>query len=236
MNNNPKHIAIIMDGNGRWAKQRMQPRFFGHREGSKALHRVVSYCVKHKISALTVFAFSTENWSRPVSEVKLLMDLFVSSLQKNIDELDYNNVKWQLLGDISKFDSRLRSLINSAIEQTKNNTGLKLNIAANYGGRWDISMATKKIVEDVNNGNIEVSDIDEQLMTKYMSLNDISAPDLFIRTGGEQRISNFLIWQLAYSELYFTDTYWPDFDEKHMDLAIEHFTNRERRFGRVIDK
>lgn len=232
--NIPKHIAIIMDGNGRWAKQKFKPRVFGHRAGTKAVFSTIKYCVHHKIEALTLFAFSTENWSRPQEEVNLLLKLFVKVINDEINDLNDNNVRLKVIGDISKFPTDLQQTISSAELFTKNNTGLKLNVAANYGGRWDIIQAVNKILA----GPIDKSKpaIDEETFCKYLCLAKLPEPDLFIRTGGETRISNFFLWQLAYTELYFTKIHWPDFDEAQMQKAVDYFKNRDRRFGAISEQ
>ena len=233
LENNPKHIAIIMDGNGRWAKQKFKPRVFGHKAGTKAVFSTIKYCVHHKIEVLTLFAFSTENWSRPKEEVNLLLKLFVKVIKDEITNLNENNVRLKMIGDISKFPKDLQKTITTAELLTKSNTGLKLNIAANYGGRWDILQAVNKILAEGINKSTTA--IDEETFRKYLCLANLPEPDLFIRTGGETRISNYLLWQLAYTELYFTKTHWPDFDEVQMQKAVDFFKNRERRFGAISE-
>ncbi len=232
----PEHVAIIMDGNGRWAKQRGLPRAAGHRAGIKALRNIVEYCSDHAIQALTVYAFSSENWRRPPKEVGLLMELFVSALDEQIAELHRNGVNVRFIGDISRFPTKLQASIDSAHAMTGNNTGLQLRVAANYGGRWDITHALQLIVERVQGGEIKVSDIDEGLIGSTLELADLPEPDLFIRTGGERRISNYLLWQLAYTEMYFSDIYWPDFSVEKFQEACEWFENRQRRFGRTSEQ
>jgi undecaprenyl diphosphate synthase len=225
-----------MDGNGRWAKRRMLPRYMGHREGVKAVRRAVEYCRKHGIEVLTLFAFSSENWRRPESEVGLLMELFVRTLRKEVARLHKNGVRMRFIGDRSAFDEKLQSLMKSAEEQTAENTGMTLAIAANYGGRWDIADAARRLATQVASGELQPEDIDSERLGKELSITDLPEPDLFVRTGGEQRISNFLLWQLAYTELYFTDLLWPDFDSAAFDEALQSFAGRQRRFGRTGDQ
>jgi len=229
----PQHIAVVMDGNGRWANKRHLPRAAGHKAGVKATRKIVESCAKNNIEALTIFAFSSENWNRPQAEVSSLMALFVSTIMSEVKRLHKKNVHVQFIGERSRFSEKLQNSINDAEALTKNNTGLCLNIAANYGGRWDVVNACKLLINEVQNKNIKVQDIDETSFNSFMSLNDMPAPDLFIRTGGEKRISNFLIWQLAYSELYFVDTLWPDFSDKDLELALSWFAGRQRRFGKT---
>ena len=230
-NNIPRHVAIIMDGNGRWAKKRNLPRALGHQAGVKTVRKIVDYCAKNRIEVLTLFAFSSENWNRPQEEVSLLMGLFMTTLQKEVKTLDKNNIRLRFIGDRFAFSQSLQDKISSAESQTKHNTGLELVVAANYGGRWDISQATRKIAEAVIEGKLATDAINEATVNQYLSLADLPEPDLFIRTSGETRISNFLLWQLAYTELYFTDDLWPDFDENSMQQALEYFSTRQRRFG-----
>ena len=231
-----KHVCIIMDGNGRWAKKRFMPRFAGHKAGLGSLRKIVSSCVEQDIEALTIFAFSSENWRRPENEVSLLMGLFASALTREVKKLHENNIQLRIIGDLSAFSEKINNLINQATDLTKNNTGLILNIAANYGGRWDIMQATQQIAEKVQQGLLAPQDIIESTIEKHLSLKDMPEPDLFIRTGGEKRISNFVLWQLAYSEFYFTDVLWPDFNKKIFLEAIESFHSRQRRFGRTGDQ
>jgi len=229
----PKHIVVVMDGNGRWAKKRLMPRTAGHHAGVKSTRKVVEESVRQKIKALTIFAFSSENWKRPEQEVSSLMELFVSTLQSEVESLHKQNVRVRFIGECSAFSEKLQSKIEAAKQLTKNNTGLQLNIAVNYGGRWDVAEACKKIAEKVKSGEIDASDINAEMVDSHICLSELPEPDLFIRTGGEQRISNFLIWQLAYTELYFTDTLWPDFDEKQFQEALNWFEGRQRRFGKT---
>ena len=230
----PEHIAIIMDGNGRWAKKRFLPRFMGHQKGVKMVKKIVSHCAELGVTSLTLFAFSTENWKRPQEEVSQLMRLFLSALQREVQKLNENNVQLKIIGDVSKFDPEIIEHIQKAEAATAQNTGLKLNIAANYGGRWDIVQAVK--AWQVAHPEESVEHLTEEALSQFVCLAEQPEPDLLIRTGGEQRISNFLIWQLAYTELYFTDTLWPNFDEKQLDLAIESFNQRERRFGKTSEQ
>lgn len=227
----PKHIAIIMDGNGRWAKKRLLPRFIGHQKGLNAVKRVVSHCAELGVESLTLFAFSTENWRRPEEEVSKLMSLFLKALQKEVAKLAENNVRLQIIGDRSAFSAEIQASIAQAEKTTAGNTGLVLNIAANYGGRWDVVEAVKKW--QLAHPEKSVAELDEQALNEFVCLTGLSEPDLLIRTGGEQRISNFLIWQMAYTEFYFTDVLWPDFDEKALDTALESFSVRQRRFGKT---
>ena len=234
--NNPRHIAIIMDGNGRWAQKKLMPRIIGNRAGVKAVRRIVEYCAQQGIEVLTLFAFSSENWRRPKDEVSLLMNLFMATLQTEINRLHENNIRLRFIGDIVSFDAKLQAKIAAGVVQTQQNTGLTLVIAANYGGRWDLAEAAKAIAADVLAGEIAITDINEDLMHQHLALADLPEPDLFIRTGGEQRISNFLLWQLAYTELYFTDALWPDFDQAALEQAIISYKGRQRRFGRTGDQ
>ncbi len=232
----PKHIAIIMDGNGRWATQRGLPRSAGHKKGVNSLRDIVKFCAKKHIENLTVFAFSSENWKRPRQEVDLLMELFISALKNEVEELNKNNVVLKFIGDRHQFPEKLVNMVESSEKKTKLNTGLNLFVAANYGGRWDIINACQKIADDVKQGKLEPENISDSEMISYLSLSGYPEPDLFIRTGGEQRISNFLLWQCAYSELYFCDELWPDFNEEQLLKAIEWFEGRQRRFGLTMEQ
>ncbi|GLQ92135.1 polyprenyl diphosphate synthase [Dyella acidisoli] len=232
----PRHIGIVMDGNGRWAKARHRPRSFGHNAGRKAVREVVEGCIRHGVEALTLFAFSSENWQRPPDEVGALLDLFMRALDKEVDELDENNVRLRFIGDLSAFDKALEKRMIEAANRTANNTKLQLNIAVNYGGRWDIVQAARKAAMAVARGDLAVDAIDEAAFDGWTSLSAVPPLDLFIRTGGDHRISNFLLWQLAYAELYFTETLWPDFNQASLQLAINDFARRERRFGRTGDQ
>jgi undecaprenyl diphosphate synthase len=227
----PRHVAIIMDGNGRWAQRRRLPRIAGHRRGAEAVRATVRACAERGIQYLTLFAFSSENWRRPPEEVALLMKLFKSALQSEVDKLHANGVRLKVVGDTSRFDPKLRKLIERGEELTARNTSLTLTIAANYGGRWDLLQAVNRLIKDHPSMEIE-----ENLLARYLAMSYAPEPDLFIRTGGEQRISNFLLWQLAYTELYFTDSLWPDFDGAALDRAIASYRSRERRFGRTSEQ
>ncbi|MDH3325688.1 MAG: isoprenyl transferase [Gammaproteobacteria bacterium] len=229
----PEHIAIIMDGNGRWAKHRTMPRVAGHRAGVESVRKMVKSCRESGVKVLTLFAFSSENWRRPPQEVSLLMDLFMTVLKSEAKKLSKNNVQLRVIGDVSAFSPKLQDRIKAAIDLTKDSDGLILNVAANYGGRWDIVNATKLIAKKVKNGDLDIDQIDDAMMAEYMSFADLPEPDLFIRTGGDERISNFLLWHLAYTEFYFTDILWPDFGEDELQKAIEEFSKRERRFGQT---
>jgi len=229
----PRHIAVVMDGNGRWANKRLLPRAAGHKAGVGSTRKIVERCAKKNVEALTIFAFSSENWSRPKAEVSALMSLFVSTIMVEVNKLHKKNVRVKFIGERTRFSDKLQKSISSAEALTGDNTGLQLNIAANYGGRWDVVNACKIIAEQVKDNKVAVNDIDEELFNSFMALSELPAPDLFIRTGGEKRISNFLIWQLAYSELYFVDTLWPDFSDKDLDLALDWYASRQRRFGKT---
>jgi undecaprenyl diphosphate synthase len=229
----PRHVAIILDGNGRWAEHRNLPRFAGHRAGVETVRSIVQMSGELGIQALTLFAFSSENWRRPKKEVGLLMELFLSALEREVSKLHETGVRLRIIGDISAFPKKLQQRIHDSMAKTRDNQGLTLNIAANYGGKWDIVQAVRKLAEQVEAGTLSSRDIDEAAISEQLSLSELPEPDLFIRTGGEQRISNFLIWQLAYSELYFTHTLWPDFDREEYVKALQSFASRQRRFGQT---
>jgi undecaprenyl diphosphate synthase len=229
----PRHIAIIMDGNGRWAKKRFLPRVAGHKRGVESVRSTVRACAKLGVEHLTLFAFSSENWRRPLEEVRFLMQLFALALQDEVSKLHENNIRLRVIGDRSRFDQNLLRLIQDAEEKTKQNQKLTLNIAANYGGRWDILQAMNRMLREHPGRSADYSESD---LAPYLSMHDAPEPDLFIRTGGEQRVSNFLLWQLAYTELYFTETLWPDFDAAALDAAIVSYQQRERRFGRTSEQ
>jgi len=229
----PRHVAIIMDGNGRWAKQRFMPRYVGHRAGVETVRQVVKQCSELGIEVLTLFAFSSENWRRPAKEVGLLMELFLSALQKETVRLHRNNVRLRIVGAREAFPEKLQLQVREAEALTHSNTGLTLVVAANYGGRWDIVESAKHLAAEVVAGRLSLADINAERLNAALNLADLPEPDLFIRTGGEQRISNFLLWQLAYTELYFTDTLWPDFDHAAFQAALASFASRQRRFGRT---
>jgi undecaprenyl diphosphate synthase len=229
----PRHVAIIMDGNGRWAERQNKQRVAGHRAGVEIVRDVVNTCGELGIEVLTLFAFSSENWRRPQKEVGLLMELFLLALEREVKKLHRNNVQLRVIGDISAFADKIQQRIKEAELLTRNNDGLVLNIAANYGGMWDITQAVHKLAQQVQQGEILPQDISPEDIASKLSLHDLPEPDLFIRTGGEQRISNFLIWQLAYTELYFTPILWPDFTRDEFEKALLSFSNRQRRFGRT---
>jgi undecaprenyl diphosphate synthase len=232
----PEHVAIIMDGNGRWAKKKGKIRTFGHKAGVKAVRASVSYALKNGVKVLTLFAFSSENWNRPTEEVGVLMELFKMVLGSEVKKLHKNNVRLKIIGDTSRFDSKLVSRIHEAESLTEQNDSLVLNIAANYGGRWDIVNATKKLITQVQAGQLLLADINEATFTRQTCAADLPPVDLLIRTGGEQRISNFLLWQIAYAELYFSEDFWPDFDEAAFQVAVDAFTDRQRRFGKTSEQ
>lgn len=232
----PSHIAIVMDGNGRWAKSRMMPRVAGHKRGVDAVKRTVQACCELGVQHLTLFAFSSENWRRPPEEVSLLMRLFIRVLRKDVEALHRENICLRVIGDLEAFEPELRAAIASAEQLTKDNNRLFLNIAANYGGRWDILQATRKMLVENPVLGREPGQITEADFSKHLCLQGSPEPDLFIRTGGEQRVSNFLLWQLAYTEFYFTDKFWPDFGKPMLLDAIVSYNNRERRFGRTSEQ
>lgn len=229
----PRHIAIVMDGNGRWAKQRRLPRHAGHRAGVETVRKIVQLSAQQGISVLSLFAFSSENWQRPKQEVSLLMELFMTALEREIKDLHKNNIRLRFIGDREAFSDKLQKLIDKSEKLTEANTGLTLVIAANYGGHWDIVEAAKKLAWRVEQGTLQSQQIDSSLFEQQLCLADLPKPDLFIRTSGEKRISNFLLWQLAYTEMYFTETLWPDFNKEAFMQALEFFASRQRRFGRT---
>ena len=227
----PRHVAIIMDGNGRWAKQRFLPRPAGHRAGVGAVQKTVEQCIARGIEVLTLFAFSSENWRRPAQEVSLLMELFMLTLEHETKKLHNNGVRLRVIGDREAFAPVLQEKIREAEALTRNNTALHLVIAANYGGRWDLTQAARRLAQDVEAGRLQSEAITASMLESHLALADLPEPDLFIRTGGEQRISNFLLWQLAYTELHFSPLLWPDFDEAAFEQALQHYVARQRRFG-----
>ncbi|HAK36369.1 MAG TPA: (2E,6E)-farnesyl- diphosphate-specific ditrans,polycis-undecaprenyl-diphosphate synthase [Pantoea sp.] len=227
----PRHVAIIMDGNGRWAKNQGKLRISGHKAGVKAVRRSVSFAVSNNLEALTLYACSSENWSRPASEVTALMELFVWALDSEVKSLHKHNVRLRVIGDVSRFSNRIQERIRRAEELTQQNSGLTLNIAANYGGRWDIIQGVKKLAEQVQEGLLRPDQITEENLSAHLCMQGLAPVDLVIRTGGEHRISNFLLWQIAYAEFYFTDVLWPDSDEHVFEGALNAFSLRERRFG-----
>jgi len=232
----PRHVAIIMDGNGRWAKQRLLPRVAGHRKGVEAVRGVVRTCLERGVEFLTLFAFSSENWRRPADEVSILMDLFLRALEQEVAKLDENGIRFRVIGDTSRFDPRIRELIAAGEARTAANTRLCLSIAANYGGRWDVAQAARRYFALNPQALHDAEGLDPEALAPFLAMAFAPEPDLFIRTGGEQRISNFLLWQLAYTELYFTDLLWPDFDQAALDGAIAWYHERERRFGRTSEQ
>lgn len=227
----PKHIAIIMDGNGRWAKSKGQPRVFGHKKGVSAVRKTIVAASKLNIQAITLFAFSSENWRRPEEEVGLLMELFITVLSSEVKKLHKNNLRLRIIGDTTRFSERLQNKIAEAQELTANNTGMVINIAANYGGKWDITQAVQKVAQQVELGQLSAQAITEHDIANHLTMSDLPEVDLLIRTSGECRISNFMLWQMAYAEMYFTPVFWPDFGEDSLIEAITWFVNRERRFG-----
>ncbi|MBK1655587.1 di-trans,poly-cis-decaprenylcistransferase [Allochromatium vinosum] len=232
----PRHVAIIMDGNGRWAKQRGRPRTAGHREGVKSVRAVVEESVRRGVETLTLFAFSSENWRRPRTEVNILMELFMTALRSEARRLNENGVCLRVIGERGAFPEKLQQRIAEAEALTADNTKLNLQVAANYGGRWDIMQAARRLAVEVQSGRLDPSQIDERLLAERLSFPDLPEPDLFIRTGGEQRLSNFVLWQSAYSELYFSDTLWPDFDAAAYGQALDDYARRQRRFGLTGDQ
>jgi len=232
----PRHIAIIMDGNGRWAKNKSLPRLAGHREGVKTVRRITGICSEIGVEVLTLYTFSEENWNRPPGEVTALMKLLVSSLRKEVKELDKNNVRFTVIGNIKKMDASVQLELQEAINTTKNNSGLNLNLALSYGGRQEILNAVNLYSKDILNGKTKIENLDESVFSKYLYTRNIQDPDLLIRTGGEMRISNFLLWQIAYSELHITNTFWPAFDRGDLYKAISEFQNCERRFGKISEQ
>lgn len=232
----PRHVAIVMDGNNRWAKRRHLPGVAGHKAGVKAVKIVIEQAARLEIDVLTLFAFSSENWQRPEKEVNALMQLFLNALQKEVKKLHEHNIRLIIMGDVSGFSPALQEHIYIAQDLTKDNTGLTLVVAANYGGRWDISHAAQNIAKDVVSGKLSADDITPEVFSGYTCLSDFPEPDLCIRTGGELRISNFMLWQFAYTELVFSDALWPDFDETHFWSAIEQYNSRTRRFGRTDEQ
>lgn len=227
----PRHVAVIMDGNGRWAQARKLPRNFGHKAGVESVRSVVQACIDQGVEVLTLFAFSSENWRRPKTEVGLLMELFLHTLQREVRKLHKNGVRLRIIGDRDRFADKLREQIVAGEKLTADNTRLTLVVAANYGGRWDIARAVRGLCAQVQKGELEIDDLTPERIGAALSTADLPEPDLFIRTGGEQRISNFLLWDLAYTELYFTETLWPDFDAAAFNAALQSYAGRQRRFG-----
>lgn len=232
----PEHVAVIMDGNGRWAKLHGKPRVFGHRNGVKSVREVSEAAAELGIKYLTLYAFSTENWSRPALEITALMGLLVETVRKEVSTLNENNIKLQSIGDISKLPAKSYKALLEGIDQTKNNTGMTLILALNYSSRWEITNAMKQMAREVKEGRLDPENINEHVISANLNTANYPDPELLIRTSGEHRISNYLLWQIAYSELYFTDVYWPDFRKAHFYDAIVNFQNRERRFGKISEQ
>ncbi|MDR0182656.1 polyprenyl diphosphate synthase [Lysobacter arvi] len=227
----PRHLAVIMDGNGRWAERRRRPRAIGHRAGARAVNVCIDFCLERGIEALTLFAFSSENWGRPEDEVGALMKLFLGALEREVDELDRRGVRVRFIGERERFSEAISRQMSAAEDRTRANTRLHLTIAASYGGRWDIAQAARSLAQDVAAGHLDPEGIDESALASRMCLADLPPPDLFIRTGGETRISNFLLWQLAYTELWFTELLWPELDAATLQRALDDYSGRQRRFG-----
>ena len=234
--NIPRHVAIVMDGNGRWAQQHGLKRHAGHKEGVKSVRKIVDRAARAGVEVLTLFAFSSENWRRPREEVGMLMDLFMLVLKQEIKRLRRNNVRLSIIGDRSRFSHDLQTAMDQAEKDTSVNSGLVLQIAANYGGRWDITQAMRNLAQKVEDGALTPGEIEEGHISEELSFSSLPDPDLFIRTGGEQRLSNFLLWQSAYAEIYFTDVLWPDFQEDEFDAALASYASRQRRFGMVAEQ
>lgn len=232
----PQHVAIIMDGNGRWAKSKHLPRTAGHKQGVDTARDAIEYFARAGVRYLTLFAFSSENWNRPETEVSALMDLFLSAFSKEAGQLAENNIRLRVIGDRSRFPAKVSASMDSAEQSTAHCDQMQVLIAANYGGHWDITQAVQKLAEEVSKGVLKPEDISEQMIASHLCAADVPAPDLMIRTGGESRISNFLVWQLAYSELYFTDLYWPQMNSEEFSAALEYFSSRERRFGKISEQ
>ncbi|MDR0710915.1 MAG: isoprenyl transferase [Prevotellaceae bacterium] len=236
LHNIPQHVAIIMDGNGRWAKRRSLQRIFGHRNAVGAVRAAVEAAAEQGVKYLTLYTFSTENWNRPKVEVNSLMSLLVDAIEKEEATLNRHNIKFVTIGNASTLPGKVQDKLNEIIRSTGKNTGLMLMIALSYSGRWDITAAARQLCREVEQGNLNAGDVNEALFASYLSTSGIPDPDLFIRTGGDLRVSNFLLWQIAYSELYFTPVLWPDFGKRHFTEAIKEFQKRERRFGRVNEE
>ena len=234
--NIPRHIAIVMDGNGRWARAKHRPRFMGHKKGVEAVREIVKTCSEMGVECLSLFAFSSENWKRPEEEIKNLMSLFMLALEREAKALARNNVRLQIIGDLSNFSEKLQRKIKQVEDLTSDSKGLRLIIAANYGGRWDITRSSRRLVEKVISGDLSAQSISEKEISSGLTTAGLPDPDLFIRTGGEKRISNFLLWQMAYTELYFTDVLWPDFDREELQKAILDYSSRQRRFGKTSEQ
>ena len=234
--NLPKHIAIIMDGNGRWAQTQGKNRLFGHRNGTEAVHKVVEAAARMRIEHLTLYAFSTENWNRPKLEVSTLMDLLVKALRRELNKMIKNNIQLRCIGDINKLPVEVKKELNETIQKTSQNTGMILTLALNYGARQELTQAVQQIATKVKNNIISPENVDETIINEHLYTQNLPAVDLLIRTSGEQRISNFLLWQIAYAELYFSEVFWPDFNETHFEEAIISYQKRERRFGKTSEQ
>ena len=232
----PEHLAIIMDGNGRWAKKQGLLRALGHEKGAQSVRKVLEYCVEHHIPYLTLYTFSTENWNRPALEVKALMELLVKFLRKEADELDKNNVRLNMIGNLEKFPEKVKNTLVGVIDRLKHNTGTTLTLALSYGAREELLTTIKRIAQQVEQQQLKVDAINEDIIQQHLYTYDLPNVDLLIRTSGEYRISNFLLWQIAYAELYFTDVLWPDFTKKHLEEALISYQNRERRFGKISEQ
>jgi undecaprenyl diphosphate synthase len=232
----PQHVAIIMDGNGRWAKKKNRPRIFGHREGMKRVREIVEYARKEGIKVLSLFAFSSENWNRPLTEINFLMSLLEEYVKKEVSELKKNNIQLRFIGDLKKLPEKYYALVKRSEEELRDCSGMVLNIALSYGGRQEIIFAIKNLIKDVENNVLNFEDINEQVFANYLFTKDLPNPDLLIRTSGEMRISNFFLWQIAYTELYITETFWPDFKEKDFQKALDDYAKRERRFGKISEQ
>ena len=234
--NKPNHVAIIMDGNGRWAKLKGKNRLYGHKNGIKAVQKIVEYATKIKIKNLTLYAFSTENWNRPKKEIETLMSILINTLRKEIDKMIENNVQFKCIGDISQLPSNVIKEVKETVKKTSKNNGLVLTLALNYGFKKELICAIKNLAFKVKKNLISIDKIDEKIVNNHLHSGELPSVDLLIRTSGEQRISNFLLWQISYAELFFSEVFWPDFDEIHFEKAIKNYSNRERRFGKTSDQ
>jgi undecaprenyl diphosphate synthase len=232
----PRHVAVIMDGNGRWAKEHGKPRIFGHRNGVKAVREITEAAAETGIEYLTLYAFSTENWNRPPLEVNALMEMLVSTIRDELSTMNKNNIRLNMIGDISKLPAMTRKALLEGIENTRHNTRMTLTLALNYSSRWEITEAMRKAVQMASKGLLKMEDVDESTVASFLATSEIPDPELLIRTSGEHRISNYLLWQIAYTELYFTDVYWPDFDREEFYKAILDYQKRERRFGKISEQ
>tara|TARA_Y100001935_G_C17147964_1_gene428966 strand:+ start:59 stop:814 length:756 start_codon:yes stop_codon:yes gene_type:complete len=234
--NKPNHVAIIMDGNGRWAKLKGKDRLYGHKNGIKSVQKIVEYATKIKIKNLTLYAFSTENWNRPKKEIETLMSILINTLRKEINKMIENNVQFKCIGDISRLPQNVVKEVEETVKKTSENNGLVLTLALNYGFKKELICAIKNLAAKVKKNLISIDKIDEKIVNNHLHSGELPSVDLLIRTSGEQRISNFLLWQISYAELFFSDVFWPDFDERHFEKAITNYNNRERRFGKTSDQ